>query len=578
MPRSVAFRTTARQLRWAPFGVLLAGGLCYANSVAGVFLFDDQPRIVSNHVIRQGWEIGKTLFHVERPLVVLSFALNYQVSGLQVWSYHAVNIAIHLMAALVLFGIVRRTLSRGTLQTRYAGKAPWLAAIVALLWIVHPLQTESVTYICQRAESLMGLCFLLTLYGVQRGADAPQASWRWYGSALVACALGVASKAAMVMAPLVVLLYDRIFLSSSFKVIFRQRGLLYLALMAAWLEAAYLIVNSDDSIRTVGEATGITPLTYLLTQLDVIPHYLRLSMWPSPLVLDYEWAAVTTVGQILVPGTIVIGLLLMTLWALRDHPMLGFLGAWFFLTLAPTSSIIPIRDIAFEHRMYLPLAAVVVCVVIGIDHVLSRTSVAGGLRRAIAMALVAMATAALGMTTVYRNQAYASETRMWSDVIAYRPHNVRAHLNLGEALRKSGRLTEAMAAYLKALQLNPAYPQAWDAYGALLAEQGQYAEALTAISRAIALNPRLAIAHLNRGAVLMAQGHVEEALAACTHALQLKPAYAEAYGCVGVALAKQGRVAEGIEALFQAHRLNPADAEISSNLRALLTSTEPVVD
>src|ERR1022692_1539631 len=206
--------------KFIPLMVVAAGLLAYHNSFTGPFIFDDFYSIEDNPTIHHLWPIWQTLSPprigaptVEgRPLVNLSLAINYALGGYRLWGYHALNLTIHILAALTLFGIVRRTLLQPRLQERFGAAADGLALAVAVLWMVHPLQTESVTYIIQRAESLMGLFYLLTLYCFLRaaGAGGPGRFW-WLAASVFACLLGMATKEVMVSAPLVVLLYDRTF-------------------------------------------------------------------------------------------------------------------------------------------------------------------------------------------------------------------------------------------------------------------------------------------------------------------------------------------------------------------------------
>jgi hypothetical protein len=169
--------TPSPKTRWLPWLLVAAGVLAYLNSLSGVFVFDDQRTILDNPQIRQLWPIGAVMSHTRRPVVNLSLAVNYAISGLETWSYHAFNLIVHLLAGLVLFGVVRRTLLSKPLGQTYARSAPWLALAVAMIWTVHPLQTQSVTYVIQRAESMMGLFYVLTVYCVIRGADSCRGRW-----------------------------------------------------------------------------------------------------------------------------------------------------------------------------------------------------------------------------------------------------------------------------------------------------------------------------------------------------------------------------------------------------------------
>src|SRR5437879_3357624 len=149
-----------RDRRWRtaiPVLLVLIGLAAYHNSFAGPFLLDDEGRIVQNPQIRSLWPPWEVVARSQRPVLQLSLAVNFALGGLRVWGYHAFNVSVHLLAGLALYGVVRRMFGSERLRERYGTAAPWLALVVAALWMVHPLQTASVTYVIQRAESLMGL-------------------------------------------------------------------------------------------------------------------------------------------------------------------------------------------------------------------------------------------------------------------------------------------------------------------------------------------------------------------------------------------------------------------------------------
>src|SRR3989338_2627471 len=179
-----------RPLRWQgllfPLLIVVAGLAAYHNSFSGVFTLDDASGIIHNVRIRHLWP-PSYLTHTTRPLADLTFALNYALGGLNPISYHLVNLAIHLAAALVLYGLIRRTCLTERLRARWGTTASTLAVAVALLWVVHPLTTQAVTYIVQRAEALMALGYLGTLYSVVRATQSPHPG-RWHLFAVLACA------------------------------------------------------------------------------------------------------------------------------------------------------------------------------------------------------------------------------------------------------------------------------------------------------------------------------------------------------------------------------------------------------
>jgi hypothetical protein len=265
----------------------------YANALPAPFVFDDIPSIVENQTLARIWPPGDALspprgegITVEgRPLLNYSLAINHAVSGQQTWSYRATNIAIHLGAALALFGCLRRTLAA---RPESARRATALAFGIALLWAVHPLQTEAVTYVIQRAEALAGLFFLLTLYAFIRATQAtsPLRSERtvWLVLSVGACLLGMASKEIMYCAPIAVLLYDRAAAAGSFRAAWQLRRGYYVALAMTWLLLGALLLSTGNRGGTAGLGVGVTPWLYARAQCEALTHYLWLSVWPHPLI------------------------------------------------------------------------------------------------------------------------------------------------------------------------------------------------------------------------------------------------------------------------------------------------------
>ena len=420
----------------------------------------------------------------------VSFAINYAVGGIDVRGYHVVNIAIHLICGLLAFGIVRRTLELPRMRARFGGSAANLAGAVALLWVVHPLNSEVVDYLTERTESLMALFYLLTIYASVRAVDGhssvPSRSARaqgagrsaggWHGLAILSCALGMACKESMVTAPVVVALFDRVFVFGSFRDALRSRRGLYAGLAAAWLVLAALMSSGPRS-AVGGLSTGISPWTYLLNQTQLIAHYLRLTFWPRGLVVFYGWPAPLTLREVLPYAVLIALLLASTIAALVRAPALGFLGAWFFITLAPTSSVVPIAtEVGAERRMYLPLLAVIVLVVVGVHLAwrrlfersratpLSATPLSAtpsratqsretqssdtpsgfALRRGelVAAIVLALVAGALAAGTVARNREYSSALTLARTVVERRPRAVTHHY-LAEQLVQAGLHEEA---------------------------------------------------------------------------------------------------------------------------------------
>lgn len=539
--------------RWAAGLIALAALAAYLNSFSSPFVFDDLPGILDNATIRHlgtAFSPPANTTANGRPIFNLTLALNYALSGTRVWSYHATNVAIHILASLVLFGIVRRTLARFA-----PDQAGWAAFAAALIWAVHPLQTESVAYVIQRAESLMGLFYLLTLYFFIRGAEVEKPG-AWFAAAFLSCLFGMGTKEVMVSAPVIVFLYDRTFIAGGFRAAWRKRRWLYLALSSTWLALAYLVVSTDSRSGTYGSGIGVTWWGYVLTQFPAILRYLELSVWPHPLVFDYGTEWVGHPWTVAPQAVAVILLAAAALFALWKRPALGFLGVFFFATLAPTSLLPNNRQTMAEHWMYLSLAPVVILEVLAAERI-------WGARGLIACAALA---AALACLTARRNQLYHSGLALWSDTVAKRPDNSYAHDNLGNQLKALDRLPEAIAEYETSLRLKSDYPETQNNIGVVLMQSGRPTEAIAHYETAIRLASGQPEPQCNLADALARGGRPREAIAHYEAAVRLRPDYFDAWLNLGVCLAGAGRVAEAAASEMSALKVRPNSPEAHFNL------------
>ena len=506
---------------WA---LLLAGGLTYWNALRAAFIFDDHLLILKNPHITQAATLWQAVTDSSRPVVALTLALNYRLGGSQPWGYHAFNILVHLLAGLVLFALLRRTFATPPLQARTANRALGLSFAIALLWIVHPLQTESVTYVIQRGESLTGLFYLATIYAALRSAQRRPRIWA--GLAILSCSLGMASKAVAVTAPLMVMLYDRTFLFPSWREAVRRRAPLYAGLALTWgILIACLRAGSWEFEETAGFAYRDIPAwNYLLTQTGVVLRYLRLTLWPDRLNLDYDWPVAHGPGEVLGPLVAVAATLALSLSLFRRKAPLGFLGISFFLLLAPTSSFIPIADVIFEHRMYLPLAPALSALVLGGDallrFLLQRQAV---LRRAIAAAALVGISLALSLRGMARNEDYADEIYLWTSAIASGSGHPRIYNNLGVALYERGKVQEAAGVFLAAIRRKPDFSDPHSNLGLVRLEQNRLEEAVSEFRIALECRSDNAEAHMGLALVLHRRGRLQEAREEYLTALRLDP-------------------------------------------------------
>ena len=554
-----------REARIAAAVLVLATLAAWGSSFSGTFVFDDLSAIVNNPTIRSlwppwgAWQPAQSDLTVSgRPLLNFTLAVCHALSGLHPWGYHAVNLAIHLLAGLTLFGLVRRTVRLCPWPDvrpgpgPAAGEAAVLPAFtVALLWLLHPLQTEAVTYVIQRAESLMGLFLLLTLYCFVRSVESSR-PWPWRAGAIGACLLGAATKEVSAVTPLLVFLYDRTFLTGSFREAWRRRWPLHVALLANWLLLAWLVAGTGWSRgHTAGFGLGINAGAYWLTQFQALARYLALAIWPHPLVGDYGIALVPSAAAVGPQALLILALAAGTGVALWRRPALGFAGAWFFGILAPTSIVPVATQTMAEHRMYLPLAAVLALATVAALRLAGRRGL---------LALLALAPA-LGGLTYARNAVYASERAFWLDVGVKCPGNARAGINLGNLALARGGLAEAIADYQTALRLQPNLPETESNLCSALTQAGRPAEAVVHGEAALRLAPLSANAHVNLGNAFMHLGRAGDAVAQYEAALRIQPDAPDTQLNLGTALVQLGRPGEAIAHFETAVRLEPTRAE-----------------
>lgn len=595
--------------------IIGVGAIAFANSVHNPFIWDDQTAITDNPTIRALWPPpGPFVPPLDtpvsrRPLVNLSFALNYAFHELDVSGYHLVNLVVHVLAACLLFGIVRRALSSERLDHWLRRRASPIAGIAALLWMVHPLLSEVVNYATQRTTVMEGVFFFATLYAAQR-ALVSRRRGRWHTAAATACVLGMLSKESVAAAPIVVMLYDRIFAFATVREAMAVRGRFYGALALAWVPLGALLALRPHT--TVGFSTDVTPWTYLLNQAQMVPHYLRLAIWPDALVLDYGFPRLLSPADV-VPGALVVGALVAaTLVALWRWPAVGFLGAAFFLTIAPSSSIVPIAtEVGAERRMYLPLAAIVVFAVVagtrlvdwvhmhGPAHCRRRASTVGLL---VAVACVA----GLMVRTVYRNAEFSTVRSIWRTSVERWPQG-RARSSYASALIEDGEEALALeqlalaasdfplARFALANELAAAHryddarrelstyideaPRAPDRIparalrGRILAEQGRLDDAVGEFRSLVALFPSRRTSRADLADLLYLRGDYQEAASHYRLLLDQEPTDAGRLARLGLALAAGGRLAEAVGSFQKALQIDPAAVPARLSLvQALLSA------
>lgn len=552
---------------WVRALVLVCAALAaFWNGLDNPLVLDDRISIEENDTIRDWTDVSRVLSPrrespvAGRPLVNATFALNYAIAGIEPTAYRATNLAIHVLCALLLMGVVRRTLEVSTALAVGKDRAGDLAWAVALVWAVHPLNSEVVDYLTQRTESMMALFLFGTLYASAR-AHRSAVSWGWQVVAVVSCALGMACKESMVVAPLLVFVCDGWLVYPSVGAAVRARAPFYAALATTWGALAALNWHGPR-IRSAGFGTAVGPWTYLLNQLPIIVDYLRLSLWPRGLVAIYGEPLMLTVGDVWLAGLAVLGLGIAALVALRRRSWLGVAGAWFFIALAPASSIVPIvTEVGAERRMYVPLVAVVCVVVWAAERALSQL---GSTRRSSLLALGG-ATLALAAGTFARNAEYAHPRVLAQTVLDRRPSSYGSHM-MAEALVAEGRSDEAMPFLRQAIQGSP---RAQFALGVIHFNKEQYREAFTELDAFVRREPLLlevVTARVIMGKVLALEGRWSEAAEQFRQVLRMNPAEAETPALLAQALFSAGDYEAAITAYNAYLARSPNDLEARSNL------------
>jgi Tfp pilus assembly protein PilF len=568
MPRSLPHGSRSRRLLAV---LVLVGAIAaaYFNSLRGAFVWDDIPTIVEStsfehlaSVLDRPPAVNTTS---GRPLVSLSLALNYALGGRNPVGYHLFNVLVHMAAALALYGFVRRLALLPRWAGRFAPDATALALGVAAVWALHPLQTEAVAYVIQRAESLMGLCYFLTLWLFLR-SDESSRPGLWRLLAVVSCASGMMAKEVMASAPLVVLLFDRTFLAGSFRRAWAGKRWFYTGLFGTWLILLGLVVElgGNRAGSTGGFSRHAAWVPYWLTQMPAIATYLKLAFFPHPLIFQYGTFWLPNVPAALPAALVVVPLLGLTGVALVRWPAIGFFGFWFWAILAVTSVVPGTVDMIVEHRMYVALAPVWILA-------------AGGLywwRPRPALVLLGTVAALFAILTVIRNRDYRSPLILWTDNVAKRPENAFGRFNLtAELLQVPGRAADARAQLEIVVKQRPDLWMAHYNLARLLEQQpSQEDQAIAEWKETVRCAPSNAEAHHRLAALLYQHGRLDEACAQLQAVVQSDPSNRQAWLAWVQLLAKRSRPDEALNACEALVRTHPDFAEGQDELGILLAA------
>ncbi len=572
---------------------VLAGAVYYP-CLTGEFVFDDHNAIQQSLLVRALWPLTRFLTHSNRPLVDFTYAINYAQGEYDTWWYHFTNIAIHAGTAMVVYALVSRTLRLPSLAERYGGWSQAIAWLAAALFTCHPLASEAVAYISSRYESMAGLFYLATIlvytYAVAATSERARQTAR-YGLA-ISTALAVACKEIAATIPLALLLYDYVFVARGNFAETRGRLLVIghslILLIVAGLYLAIRAFTSDQVHTPYQQSAGFgfdryTPAEFFATQVGVIVHYLRLCFFPTGLTFDYDWTLARSFFDISVlgPMLLLLGLAALAWRSIRSQPVFAFAVFFLFIVLAPTSSIMPLADLAVERRMYIPLAGFCFLAAATLADLARNLLAERGLPALTAAGLALVAVAAV--TTHARAVQWGDHLVLYEDAVLKTPGSPRVRLNLGVIHLNAGRYDEAHEVLFDAKEIYDrgesihAFPRigAFIYYnlGAIQFIRQEYADSERYMVKSIqeggqyvALRPR---AYAVLGQIYRMREEYDRAIASFEEALKYNQDYPDWMYALVETHILAGNYAEARKVLFQLEHVHPelAEAQRGKDLR-----------
>jgi tetratricopeptide (TPR) repeat protein len=558
--------------------------IIYSNTLNAPFIFDDLPNIENNSFVRltqldfkKIYEAGIKSPSHNRPLANISFALNHYFWGNNVTSYHIVNIIIHLLNGILVYFLAFIIFKQAFSLPNPKNLQPLsstlhlMSLLSALIFVSHPLQTQSVTYIVQRMNSMASMFFLLSLLLYIHGR-LEQTNWRrWsmYCVSFFSWILALVSKEIAATFPFIIFVYEWYFFQN-LSMVWLKKNIKYLLGLLAFLGLITFIFLGANPIEKIGHFYDYRDFTLsqrVLTQFRVVVFYASLLLFPLPSRLNLIHH-IQTSNSLLDPITtlfsvlILFGLIALAIYIARSQRLLSFCILWFFINLVIESSVIPL-ELIYEHRLYLPLVGLALIASYLLFGLYSKRSL-----WIIGISLVLII--ALGTGTFIRNRVYKNPMTLWSDVLSKNPQSHRAHNNLGVELHSRGRIREAFGHHSKALEINPENAEAYYNLGIIYTMQGKYDEAIKNYSETLRIKPRHPEAHCNLGVAMLNQGRAEEAIVHFSEALRQKPHYLVAHNSYGVALARQGKFQQAVDHFNEALRLKPDYSAARENLELAL--------
>jgi tetratricopeptide (TPR) repeat protein len=551
---------------------IILGVLVYSNSFNCSFHFDDVNNIVDNLNIRNISDVNAWWNdNPGRRVAVFTFVLNYHFNRFDVSYWHLVNLGIHLINTCLVYWLTWLIFSTPGLQGNPLVRHKKILAIfTALLFVSHPLATQSVTYIVQRMTSLAALFYLLSLclYVKARLPETGKTlKYLHFAGSFTAFCLALQTKENTYSLPVAVVLFEICFFNAR-KMSFNLKD--YRVALAALAFTGFILftfLRYSSSIfkpippSTVNDFRTVTSVNYLFTQFNVIVKYIGLLILPINQNLDYDFPLSTTFFQArtIFSFLMLSALAVLGIYLFKRNRLLSFGIGWFFITISIESSIIPISDLIFEHRTYLPS--------FGFFLMLS-TSIFllfWDKYKMLSLALLSLIIGSNAWLTFQRNKVWKDELTLWSDVVSKSPQKARGYDSRGNAYNKIGKYEQAFNDFNKAITLQPNYSTAYNNRGNVFNRDGKYKQALEDYTKAIELQPNYASAYSNRGHVNCKLKKYEEALNDINKALSLKPNYPVAYLNRGVVFNGTAQYQQAMDDFNKAIQLQPNYTEAYYN-------------
>ncbi len=549
--------------------ILLSTLAIYLKTLGYGYYFDDQFIFErSNHITFSNLRNG---LKRNRPLSFVLWLIISTIGGLKPASFHGVAVIMHLLCGLSFYFMLRTIIK----NTRIGfGEFNTFAPLgILAIFLLHPLQTESVVYSFQAMSVLpwaMSGFIAIACYVKYRDSG----SKFYLGALFLLTFLASASRESAIVLPVCLWLVEWIFFCEGRVKESLQRWPIFLICLG--LSAATIAIGASFvSYSTSGMGFGyklIPPFSYLITEFVVIMKYLRLLFIPIGQNLDHDFSIFTSLLSLkpFLSLLALIGILTSGFYSIKKNPMFSFGILWFFLFLAPTSTVMPIRDVIFEHRMYMPIAGLSISF-FSMIILLKNKPLINKLKfntfLSFALTLIAFT---LGATTFFRLNVWENSFTLWSDAVKKSYNKARPHGNLGFALAKQGKFEEAIFHYSEALKIHPHFPEVRNNIGMALVKQGKFPDAIKHYNRALRINPQSAPLRNNLGFALVEQGKTEEAIEHYYEALKVNPNFQEAHINLGIAFLKLGQIEEASRHYYEALRVNPNNENTYNHLGNLM--------